>query len=225
MCSNSTRRITSSLPFPALTRTVPILDRPENVSRLREIEAAKRRVLFALQHMDMPVIPKSEDAERGLAFDFLEALPDGPPVLTGHADGVITLNAAEADDDYCEKNRENLREPYRTVVGHIRHELGHYYWDVLLRDTSWLPRFREVFGDERGGLRRGAQETLRRGPAGRLARPLHQRLRCLASLGGLGGVVGALHAYVRHAGDGDELPPGDGRDAAKPDPVLRRCAV
>jgi hypothetical protein len=62
------------------------------------------------------VIPKSEDAERGPAFDFLEALPDGPPVLTGHADGVITLNVAES-----------LREPYRTVVGHIRHELGDRY--------------------------------------------------------------------------------------------------
>ena len=95
-----------------LTRTIPILDRPKNADRLRELEAAKRRVLFALQYMDLPLIPKSEDAERGLAFDFLEALPDGPPVLTGHDEGVVTFNVAEADDDYREKNRENLREPY-----------------------------------------------------------------------------------------------------------------
>jgi hypothetical protein len=147
-----------------LTRTVPILDRPKNVTRLRELEAAKRRVLFALHHMDLPVIPKSEDAECGLAFDFLEALPDGPPVVTGHADGVVTLNVAEADDDYREKNRESLREPYRTVVGHIRHELGHYYWDVLVRDTSWLPRFREVFGDERADYGEALKKHYAEGP-------------------------------------------------------------
>lgn len=132
-----------------LTRTIPSLDRPKNAARLWELESAKRRVLLALQHMNLPLIPKSEDAERGLAFDFLEALPDGRPVLTGHDEGVITLNVAEADDDYREKNRENLREPYRTLVGHIRHELGHYFWDLLVRDTPWLPRCRELFGDDR----------------------------------------------------------------------------
>jgi hypothetical protein len=147
-----------------LTRTVPILDRPKNVTRLRELEAAKRRVLFALQHMDLPLIPKSEDAERGLAFDFLEALPEGPPILTGHGNGVITLNVAEADDDYREKNRQSLREPYRTVVGHIRHELGHYYWDVLVRDTSWLPQFRNVFGDEQADYGEALKKHYAEGP-------------------------------------------------------------
>lgn len=133
-----------------LTRTIPSLNRPKNAERLNALEAAKRRVLFALQSLRLSPVPKSEDEERGLAFDFLEALPDGPPVLTGHDNGVITLNIAEADDDYREKNREKLREPYRTVVGHIRHELGHYYWDLLIRDTAWLSRFRDLFGDERG---------------------------------------------------------------------------
>jgi hypothetical protein len=130
-----------------LTRTIPSLNRPKNAERLRELEAAKRRVLFALQNMQLPLIPKLENEERGLAFDFLEALPDGPPVLTGHADGVITLNIAEADDDYREKNREQLREPYRTVVGHIRHELGHYFWDLLVRDTPWHAKYRAIFGE------------------------------------------------------------------------------
>ena len=110
------------------------------------------------------MIPKSEDAERGLAFDFLEALPDGPPVLTGHADGVITLNVAEADDDCREKNRESLHEPYRTIVGHIRHELGHYYWDVLVRDPFWLPRVREVFGDERADYGEALKKHHAEGP-------------------------------------------------------------
>ena len=111
-CQLRCRRLSASPA--ASTRTVPILDRPKNVTRRPEIEAAKRRVLFALQHMDLPVIQKSEDAERGPAFDSPETLP--PPVLTGHAEGVITLNVAES-----------LREPYRTAIGHIRHELGHRY--------------------------------------------------------------------------------------------------
>ncbi len=131
-----------------LTRTIPILARPRNAVRLREIESAKRRVLFLLQGLGLPLAPKTEANPGGVVFDFLESLPGDPPVLTGHASGVITLNVAEADDDYREKFRERLGEPYRTVVGHLRHELAHYYWEVLIRDTPWLPRFRELFGSE-----------------------------------------------------------------------------
>ncbi|MFO1154331.1 MAG: putative zinc-binding metallopeptidase [Rhodospirillales bacterium] len=147
-----------------LTRTVPLLDDPKDEGRLRDLEAAKRLVLYALQEMDLPLVPKSQDAARGLAFDFLEPLPGGPPVLTGHDEGVITLNVAEADDDYREKNRENLREPYRTLVGHIRHEIGHYYWDVLIRDTPWLSRYREVFGDERADYGEALNKHYAEGP-------------------------------------------------------------
>ncbi len=132
----------------SLTRTVPPLDRPRNPERLRDLEAAKRRVLFSLQKLKLPIIPRTHDPA-GLAFDFLESLPGEPAVLTGHAAGVITLNVAEADDDYRDKHRDLLQEHYRTVVGHLRHELGHYYWDVLVRDTSWLESFRTLFGDER----------------------------------------------------------------------------
>lgn len=131
------------------TRTIPQLDRPKNADRLREIEAAKRRLLFNLLSLGLPVVPKSDDAERGVAFDLLESLPDRPPVMTGHASGLITINVAEADDDYREYHREALREPYRTVLGHLRHEIGHYYWDRLVAGTPWLGPFREVFGDER----------------------------------------------------------------------------
>lgn len=132
----------------SLTRTVPPLDRPRNAERLRGLEAAKRRVVNLLQSLKLPIVPKSREPE-GLAFDFLESLPGEAPVLTGHAAGVITLNIAEMDDDYREKNRDLLGEHYRTVVGHLRHELGHYYWDVLVRDTSWVESFRTLFGDER----------------------------------------------------------------------------
>ena len=70
------------------------------------------------------------------------------PVLTGHADGVITVNIAEADDAERERRRTAMREPYRTLLGHMRHESGHYYWDRLIAGTrtSTIP---PLFGDER----------------------------------------------------------------------------
>jgi hypothetical protein len=62
---------------------------------------------------------------------------------------LITLNVEEADDSFREKIRHEMHEPYRTLLGHLRHEIGHYYWDRLIRDTPWLDKFRELFGDER----------------------------------------------------------------------------
>jgi hypothetical protein len=135
-----------------LTRTIPDLSRPRNAARLAAIEAAKRRVLF--------------DDARGLAFDLLEPLPAGPPVTTGHAGGLVTINVAEADDDYREMHRESLKEPYRTVIGHLRHELGHYYWDVLIRDGPWIEPFRRLFGDERASYGDALARHYRDGPPG-----------------------------------------------------------
>ena len=148
-----------------LTRTIPPLDRPKNADRLRDIESAKRRVLFALQNLNLPIEPRGErDGPAGLAFDFLESLPGEPGVMTGHASGLITINVAEADDDYREQNREGLREPYRTVLGHLRHELGHYYWDVLVRDSEWLEPYRELFGDERASYGDALNRHYQQGP-------------------------------------------------------------
>jgi len=147
-----------------LTRTVPPLDRPRNAARLLHLETAKRRVLSMLQRLGLPLTPMGRDAEQGLAFDFLESLPGKPGVMTGHTGGVITLNVAEADDDYREQNRESLREPYRTVIGHIRHELGHYYWDILVRDTAWRDPFRQVFGDERADYGEALKRHYAEGP-------------------------------------------------------------
>jgi hypothetical protein len=147
-----------------LTRTIPDLSRPRNVQRLRDIESAKRRLLHALQSWGVPIAGRSTDNPGGLAFDFLESLPGEPPVLTGHADGLITINVAEADDDYREQHRDALSEPYRTVLGHLRHEIGHYYWNVLVRDTPWLPQFRDLFGDERTDYGEALQRNYREGP-------------------------------------------------------------
>ena len=87
---------------------------------------------------------------RGLAFEFLADAADGPPaVLTGHNGGVITINLAEADDAERERRRHALGEPYRTLLGHMRHESGHYYWDRLIDGTDRHDEFRARFGDER----------------------------------------------------------------------------
>ncbi len=93
----------------------------------------------ALLRWRLPHPSKIDDPERGLAFDFLGDVETGSgsasKVMTGHDNGLITLHVAEADDAEREKRRNQLGEPYRTLVGHFRHEIGHYYWDRLVRDA------------------------------------------------------------------------------------------
>jgi hypothetical protein len=69
-------------------------------------------------------------------------------VVTGHNRGLITINVAEANPARREEAREQMREPYRTLLGHFRHESGHYYFDRLIAGTHWLAPFRSLFGDE-----------------------------------------------------------------------------
>jgi hypothetical protein len=97
------------------------------------------------------VVARDDENPDGLAFEFLADPPveGAGPVLTGHANGVITINVVEADDAERERRRLELHEPYRTLLGHFRHESGHYYWDRLIRDSVHLDGFRERFGDER----------------------------------------------------------------------------
>lgn len=133
-----------------LNRTVPDLSVSENGVLWGRLEAAKRRVVSSLLALDLPVQSRvDQDPERGLAFDFLHSPTEGPRVLTGHDDGIITVNIEEADDSVRERVRQQLREPYRTILGHLRHEVGHYYWDRLVAGSPWLDDFRTIFGDER----------------------------------------------------------------------------
>ncbi|HET9645291.1 MAG TPA: putative zinc-binding metallopeptidase, partial [Burkholderiaceae bacterium] len=114
-----------------LNRTIPDLSVPENVELWRRVEGAKRRLVSQLIALALPVKSLvSEDPEHGLAFDLLRPAP-GETVMTGHANGVITLNIEEASDPTRERIREQMHEPYRTLLGHFRHEVGHYYWDRL----------------------------------------------------------------------------------------------
>ena len=133
----------------SLTRTIPDLSLPGGGERWRKLEQAKRRLISQLLALGLPVVTRHVDPLYGLAFDFLGNMPGRPHVLTGHEDGVITLNAEEAEDAVRERIRAQMREPYRTLVGHFRHEIGHYYWSLLVYPTGWLDGYRQLFGDER----------------------------------------------------------------------------
>jgi len=129
-----------------LTRTRPADDDREGMDELVRGEMAKRRLIFQLAELGLPVEPRREAAKSGLAFDLLSS--SETKVVTGHDDGIITLDLAEADDEHRERLRLQLSEPYRTVLGHFRHEIGHYYWPLLVRDPDTLGACRALFGDD-----------------------------------------------------------------------------
>jgi hypothetical protein len=137
----------------AITHTIPDLTIAANREAWLKLETAKRRLLFDLLRLKLPWMSKRVDAERGLEFKFLSDIVtvngDRSRVLTGHDNGLITINVAEADDLQREAQRLRHHEPFRTVLGHFRHEIGHYYWDRLIQGTQRLDSFRDLFGDER----------------------------------------------------------------------------
>jgi hypothetical protein len=147
----------------ALSEVIPDLSSAANEQAWRRIEAAKRRLLYTLFALKLPVVPRSERPDGGLAFRFLKGTED-EPVVTGHDDGVITLNVDEADFAFRENMREKMGEGYRTVLGHLRHEIGHYYWDRLVLEGQWLQPFRQSFGDERQSYEEALERHYNAGP-------------------------------------------------------------
>jgi hypothetical protein len=148
-----------------LNRTIPDLSIADNGVWWGRLEAAKRRLVSSLLALDLPVESRvDQDTERGLAFDFLRSAAEGPRVLTGHDNGIITINIEEADDSARERIRQQFREPYRTVLGHLRHEVGHYYWDRLIANSPWLEDFRKLFGDEQQDYTAALQRNYQQGP-------------------------------------------------------------
>lgn len=127
----------------SLTRVIPTTQNPHNVSLWMRVEEAKRRLIYDLRRLRLPI------AFAGgfrLAFEILS--DEHGPVMTGHESGLITLNLAEADDVKREARRVSFREPYRTLLGHFRHEIGHFYWNALIQEAGFRAPFRLVFGDE-----------------------------------------------------------------------------
>jgi hypothetical protein len=131
-----------------LNDVIPNLAEPANRQRWHDVEHAKRRLIYSLNMLGLPLLSKAEDPVRGLAFD-IKQNTGSERVLTGHAEGLITLNLSEADAAEREKMRVSLNERYRTLLGHFRHEIGHYYWDRLVADSGAQEAFRALFGDER----------------------------------------------------------------------------
>lgn len=132
-----------------LNHMVPDLSDPEHLRQWRLIEVAKHRLIYTLLQMKLPLVSKLQDAETGLSFDFLSEVNPAEKVLTGHENGLITLNVNEADDEKRELSRKQMNEPYRTLLGHFRHEVGHYYWDRIVDNTPFLEEYRQLFGDDR----------------------------------------------------------------------------
>ena len=146
---------------------LPDLSLAENLSAWRKIELAKRRLFYSLLRWRLPTPRRDADHADGLAFDLLADVTtaDGvAPVLTGHDSGLITLNIVEANDSEREARRLSMGEPYRTLLGHFRHEIGHYYWDLLVRDGSRAEQCRAIFGDENEDYAQALQRYYRTGP-------------------------------------------------------------
>lgn len=131
-----------------LNRTIPNLSEKKNFENWRNLEVAKHRLIYQLQKLHLPLVSKSKD-ERGLGFDFV-VQQEQSQLMTGHANGIVTILLREADSVFREQTRKQLLEPYRTLIGHLRHEVGHYFWDRLIsHDADNLKQFRSIFGDER----------------------------------------------------------------------------
>ncbi len=146
-----------------LNRTIPNLSVPRNRELWARLESAKHRLLYGLLRLGLPVEPGT------LFFDFLEDQRTNPfveqeHVSTGHWNGVITINVAEADSVAREAVRKQMAELYRTLLGHFRHESGHYYWDIVLDSEQKRDAAREVFGDERTDYAEALDKHYREGP-------------------------------------------------------------
>ncbi len=149
-----------------LNRVIPDLSNDEYRQRWHTIELAKHRLVYALLRWRLPVQDRIINPEQGLAFDFKADpnSPNEPKVMTGHDNGLITLNIAEADDVERAMARDNMDEVYRTLLGHFRHEIGHYYWDILVDGTPYLEPCRALFGDERMDYQEALDRHYHQGP-------------------------------------------------------------
>jgi hypothetical protein len=146
-----------------ITWTRPDLSDPEAAAAFVATERAKRRLVFQLLDLGLPVVGRDDDPEGGVAFQMLSSRYEA--VTTGHADGVITIDLAEGDDAHRERTRQELGEPYRTLLGHLRHEIGHHYWVVLVDRAGRHDEFRALFGDERADYRAALDRHYATGPA------------------------------------------------------------
>jgi hypothetical protein len=155
-----TRRMCASC---VLTRTRPNDTDTKAMAAFADAEKAKRRLIAELVELKLPIVGRDEDPQFGLAFDLLSSELD--KVFTGHENGVITLDLAEGDDVHREQLRIAMDEPYRTLLGHFRHEIGHYYYYRLVTTSpDQTRRFRELYGDADADYQAALDRHYRDGP-------------------------------------------------------------
>ena len=143
---------------------IPSIDDPVNLTHWQTIERAKKRLIYSLLRLGLPLETRLENPAHGLAFRFLADMPVAQQkVMTGHENGIITIALAEADDAEREARRTSMGEPYRTLLGHFRHEIGHHYWDLLVDGQPALEQFRSLFGDERADYGKALQTYYAKG--------------------------------------------------------------
>lgn len=154
-----------------LNLMLPDLGIHENRIYWHKLEQAKRRLVYSLLRLNLPLVGKNVNRKEGLGFAFLKddtwsSFRETKKVMTGHSEGLITINLAEANDAVREKVRLKMNERYRTLLGHFRHEIGHYYWSRLIeKNKELLSRFRELFGDERQNYNKSLNQYYKTGPA------------------------------------------------------------
>jgi hypothetical protein len=146
-----------------LNEIIPDLTNAKNVDRWKKLELAKRYSIYTFLKLGLPIEGSADGKLPPLRFRFLED-KENAPVKTGHENGLITLNIAEADADEREHRRVAMHEPYRTLVGHFRHESGHFYWDRLIANSPNLENFRKLFGDETADYGVALQNYYKSGP-------------------------------------------------------------
>ena len=147
----------------ALTRTRPNDADTKALAAFAVAERAKRRMIAELVEMKLPIVGRDEDPNYGLAFDLLSS--ENEKVFTGHANGVITLDLAEGDDVHREQLRVSMDEPYRTLLGHFRHEIGHYYYYRLVDPVpDYKKTFGELFGDPDADYQAALDRHYQNGP-------------------------------------------------------------
>jgi hypothetical protein len=162
--------VASSDPSPycqacALNRVIPALTTEENMKRWKSIEVAKHRLIYSLLRLDLPITVKKDNEEEGIAFDFMADMSSRERVITGHDNGTITVNIEEADEAERVRHKLDLGEKYRTLLGHFRHEIGHYYWEVLIKNSSSIKKFRQLFGDENKDYAAALETYYQTGPS------------------------------------------------------------
>ena len=149
-------------------RLVPDVNTEVGINQWRKLSQAQRHMYYSLLRLDLPRQTRAQDPDGGLVFDFLvdEVTEDGTvkAAMTGHDEGVIAIRAAEADDVEREKVKNQMNEPYRTMLGHFRHEIGHFIWNELVRDAGRAEECRAIFGDEREDYAEALRRNYEQGP-------------------------------------------------------------